>query len=134
MFIQNTLAQETDEQEIDSVQTGISLGRITLEDPDSIVTKYTYDPDLDRYIYTESVGDFNITYPIILTPEQYYDLIRKESMKSYFKEKIDAFSGKKAGSEEARKNLLPTQWIFFPESNQQPPKPALWSIVAPWMP
>ena len=111
VFIQNTMAQETDEQEVDSVQTGISLGRITLENPDSIVSKYTYDPVLDRYIYTESVGDFNISYPIILTPDQYFELIRKESMKSYFKEKIDAFSGRKEGSEEARKNLLPNFYV-----------------------
>ncbi len=111
VLIQSTMAQETDEQEVDSVQTGVALGRIAMDDPESIVTKYTYDPALDRYIYTESVGDFNISYPIILTPEQYFELIRKESMKSYFKEKIDAFSGRKEGSEEARKNLLPNFYV-----------------------
>ncbi len=62
-------AQE--EQPADSVQTGVALGRILLKNPESIVSKYTYDPKLDRYIYTESVGEFNINYPIILTPEQY---------------------------------------------------------------
>ncbi|MGI9547827.1 MAG: cell surface protein SprA [Flavobacteriaceae bacterium] len=111
LFYQNSMAQETDEQQVDSVQTGVALGRIAFEDPDSIVSKYTYDPVLDRYIYTESVGDFDISYPIILTPEQYFELVRKESMKAYFKEKSDAFSGKKAGSEEARKNLLPNFYV-----------------------
>ncbi|WP_339838704.1 cell surface protein SprA [uncultured Maribacter sp.] len=105
------MAQETEEQEIDSVKTGFDLGRILLENPDSIVSKYIYDPNLDRYIYNESVGDFNIGYPIILTPDQYFDLIEKEGIKSYFKEKSDAFSGKKAGSEEARKNLLPNFYV-----------------------
>ncbi len=111
VFSQNIWAQDTGEQEVDSVQTGIALGRIALENPDSIVSKYTYDPVLDRYIYTESVGDFDITYPIILSPDQYFELIRKESMKAYFKEKIDAFSGRKEGSEEARKNLLPNFYV-----------------------
>ncbi|MGB5691922.1 MAG: cell surface protein SprA [Flavobacteriaceae bacterium] len=111
VFYQNTQAQETDEQQLDSVQTGVALGRIAFENPSSIVAKYTYDPVLDRYIYTESVGDFDITYPIILSPEQYFELVRKESTKAYFKEKIDAFSGKKEGSEEARKNLLPNFYV-----------------------
>ncbi len=106
------LAQETDGEvldsvAVDSVKTGFSLGKLVLDNPDSIVSKYLYDPKIDRYIYNESVGAFNIGYPIILTPDQYFEMVRKENMKAYFKEKSDAFSGKKAGSEEARKNLLP---------------------------
>ncbi|KAB7529228.1 cell surface protein SprA [Flagellimonas olearia] len=106
--------EETNEQVQDSVQTGVELGRLILENPDSIIAKYTYDPQTDRYIYTESIGDFNINYPVILTPDQYYELVRKEQMRSYFKQKIDAFTGKKEGSEEARKNLLPN---FYVNSN-----------------
>jgi len=106
--------EETNEQVQDSVRTGVDLGRLILENPDSIIAKYTYDPQTDRYIYTESIGDFNINYPVILTPDQYYELVRKEQMRSYFKQKIDAFTGKKEGSEEARKNLLPN---FYVNSN-----------------
>ncbi|MEN1783570.1 MAG: cell surface protein SprA [Bacteroidota bacterium] len=104
-------AQEIEEQPQDSTKTGAALGRILLDDPNSVVAKYTYDPKIDRYVYTESVGDFNVNYPLFLTPEQYYDLVQKESIKSYFKEKIDAFTGKKEGSEEARKNLLPNFYV-----------------------
>ena len=116
VFAGNSYGQETGEQErdtvqVDSVKTGFALGKLLLENPDSIVSKYIYDPNLDRYIFNESVGEFNIGYPIILTPDQYFDLVQKESMKDYFKEKADAFSGKKAGSEEARKNLLPNFYI-----------------------
>ncbi|MGB5318834.1 cell surface protein SprA, partial [Eudoraea sp.] len=107
----SSLAQEGNNQEVDSVQTGFALGKLVLENPDSIVSKYIYDPKLDRYIYSETIGDFDISYPIILTPEQYFDLVQKENTKSYFKEKIDAFSGKKEGSEEARKNLLPNFYV-----------------------
>ncbi len=108
-------AQDTeipaDSVQVDSVKTGFELGRLRMENPSSIVSKYTYDPQLDRYIYTESVGDYDISYPIILTPEQYLELVRQGDIKSYFKEKIDAFSGKKEGSEEARKNLLPNFYV-----------------------
>ncbi len=94
-FAQETDEEETNEQETDSVKTGFSLGRLVLENPESIVTKYIYNPKLDRYIYNESIGDFDIGYPIILTPEQYLELVRKEGIKDYFKEKSDAYSGKK---------------------------------------
>lgn len=109
--IEVVMAQETDEQEVDSVKTGYDLGRIALENPESIVSRYIYDVQMDRYIYNEKIGNFDIGYPIILTPEQYYDLVKKEGIKSYFKEKSDAYSGKKAGSEEARKNLLPNFYV-----------------------
>jgi len=106
-----TNAQETTEQENDSVQTGIALGKLQLKNPKSILSRYTYDPKLDRYFYSESVGNFDISYPIILTPQEYQALARKENMRSYFKDKIDAYSGKKEGSEEARKNLLPNFYV-----------------------
>ncbi len=110
-FAQETEEGTAGEQEVDSIQAGIALGKILLPNPQSIVSKYIYDPTLDRYIFSESVGDYNINYPIILTADQYRELVRKEDMKSYFKEKIDAFSGKKEGSQEARKNLLPNFYV-----------------------
>ena len=110
-FVSLATAQEDAEQVQDSVKTGVALGQLRLDNPKSIVSRYTYNPELDRYIYTESIGDFDISYPIILTPEQYFELIRKEGMKSYFKEKIDAVTGKKEGSQEARKNLLPNFYV-----------------------
>ncbi|MGB6154263.1 MAG: cell surface protein SprA [Pricia sp.] len=103
--------QQVDSVQVDSVKTGFSLGRLKMDNPESIVSKYNYDPKLDMYVYSEKVGDFDIGYPIILTPEQYYELVRQEGIKGYFKEKGDAFSGKKEGSEEARKNLLPNFYI-----------------------
>lgn len=107
------VAQETNTQQTDSTktQTGYAIGKIQLKNPSSIVSKYTYDPKLDRYIYTETVGDYDIRYPLILTPKQFRELLLKESMKGYFKEKLDAISGKKEGSEDAQKNLLPKFYI-----------------------
>jgi cell surface protein SprA len=110
-YAQETEGGEADEQVVDSVKTGFSLGRLKFENPQSITSKYIYDPKLDRYIYSEKVGNFDIGYPIILTPAEYMELVRKEGIKDYFKEKSDAYSGKKAGSEEARRNLLPNFYI-----------------------
>ena len=107
-------AQEGNEQEQDSVKTGYTFSEMSLPNPESIISQYEYDPTTDRYIYKQKLGEFNITYPLILTPEQFRDLVRKEDMKAYFKEKIDALDGKKEGSEEKQKNLLPN---FYVNSN-----------------
>ena len=98
----------------DSTSTGYDVGRMDLPDPPSIQDLYTYDPVTDRYIYTRTLGGFNISYPIILTPEEYQQLILEQDMRSYFKEKINAADGRKEGSEEAQKNLLPA---FYVNSN-----------------
>ncbi|WP_420571790.1 cell surface protein SprA [Kordia sp.] len=107
-------AQETEPTDPNESQTGYAIGKIKLKDPSSIISKYTYDPKIDRYIYTETVGNYDIRYPLILTPKQYRELLLKESMKDYFKEKLNAISGKKDGSEDAQKNLLPK---FYVNSN-----------------
>ena len=45
------------------------------------------------------------------TPKEYFDLVAKQNLKSYYKEKIDAFDGKKDGTDEAQKNLLPEFYV-----------------------
>ncbi|MCB0470407.1 MAG: cell surface protein SprA, partial [Flavobacteriaceae bacterium] len=102
-------SQEPTEQ--DSTKTGYSLGNIKMPNPNSILTKYTYDPLSDRYIYTETVGNFNINYPIILTPKEYERLVAQENIRAYYKQKIDALDGKKAGTEDEQKNLLPEFYV-----------------------
>jgi len=102
---------QTEPVEQDSTQTGFNFGNMQMPNPSSIESKYKYDPITDRYIYTETVGEFNINYPIILTPEEYQDLIVRQSLQSYYKQKIDAFDGVKEGSEEEQKNLLPEFYI-----------------------
>ncbi len=104
------IAQE-EETVRDSTSTTFSLGKIGLPDPNSIVAKYEYDPVTNRYIYREMLGDFNVRYPLFLTPKEFQELIAAEESKKYFKEKIDAFSGKKEGSEAKRKNLLPVFYV-----------------------
>ena len=107
-------AQDPVVQDSIKPQTGYNLGQLNVPNPSSITSKYTYDPFTDRYIYTESIGDFNIDYPIILTPKEYEKLVLQERMQTYYKTKIDAMEGKKEGTEEARKNILPD---FYVNSN-----------------
>ncbi|WPR71794.1 cell surface protein SprA [Flavobacterium sp. NG2] len=100
----NTVAQDT-------VKNGVSLGKVQMKNPKSILSAYTYDPISNRYLYNNTVDGFSISYPIILTPKEYEDLLMKESMRDYFKQKSDAVDGKKEGSEEAKKDLLPKYYV-----------------------
>jgi len=95
----------------DSTATGFDIGRMELPNPQSIENLYTYDPITGMYIYNQVIGDVTISYPIILTPEEYQELILNEQMKIYFKEKIDAADGRKEGAEDLQKNLLPTFYV-----------------------
>ena len=98
----------------DSTSTTYSMGDILLPNPDSIVSKYEYDPVTNRYIYRELLGDYNVKYPLFLTPKEFEALVAAEQQKEYFQEKIKALSGKTEGSEEQQKNLLP---IFYVNSD-----------------
>jgi len=98
----------------DSTKTGHTMGQMILPNPPSIKDLYTYDPITDRYIYNQVIGSLNISNPLVLTPQEYQDLIMREEMKRYFKAKIDAVDGRKEGAEEEQKNLLPS---FYVNSN-----------------
>lgn len=97
--------------EADSNKTGYALGNLKMPNPNSVVSKYTYDPQMDRYIYTEKVGDFNLNYPIILTPAEYHKLVLREQLQSYYKKKVDAAEGRKEGAVDEQKNLLPEFYV-----------------------
>jgi cell surface protein SprA len=71
---------------------------------------YSYDPVTGRYYYTSKIGDFNINYPVILTPKEFQELLYNENLKAYYKEKIDAYEGLK-GEEDDRKNLIPDMYV-----------------------
>ena len=98
-------AQEPEQQQ-DSTKTTFAFGKLNMPNPNSIVAKYTYDPILDRYIYTEKIGNFNTNYPLILTPEEFQKLVLQEKLKEYYKQMADAVAGQKDGTEEGQKNLL----------------------------
>ncbi len=105
----HTVSAQVEEKPKDTI--GYNKGKMDLKNPPSIVAAYTYDPVTDRYIYTSKVGEFDIKYPVILTPKEYQELVNREAMRKYFKEKSDAIDGKKTGSEAAKKDLLPKFYV-----------------------
>lgn len=109
----NKLQAQVDSLSIpqDSVKTGYSLGQIEMPNPQSVLSGYTYDPDSDMYIYTKTIDGFSIDYPLVLSPKEFEELKIKESIRDYFQEKTSAIDGKKEGSEQAKKNLLPRYYI-----------------------
>ncbi|UOK43985.1 cell surface protein SprA [Flavobacterium enshiense] len=111
LFFGVSIQAQVDEEEKDSIKTGVDLGHLELGNPQSITEAYTYDPASDRYIYTKTLDGFNINYPIILTPQEYEELLTRESIRDYYQKKLDAIDGKKAGSEEAKKDLLPRYYV-----------------------
>ncbi|MBZ4041786.1 T9SS outer membrane translocon Sov/SprA [Flavobacterium hibisci] len=111
LFCGNALHAQVNPTIQDTTKTGFSVGKLELENPPSVLSGYKYDPVTDRYIYTSSVDGFSIDYPLVLTPKQYEDLLLKESRRNYFRQKMIAVDGKKAGSENAKKDLLPRYYI-----------------------
>ena len=95
----------------DTTNTGFSTGKIQIKDPASILKSYTYDPVTGMYVYTKTIDGFPTNYPTILSPKEYEDLVRKESMRNYFKQKLDAIDGNKDGSDAAKKDLLPRYYV-----------------------
>jgi cell surface protein SprA len=105
-------SQEEDNRPIpDTTKTGFDVGKIKIADPNSIISAYTYDPITDRYVYNSKFGEFNINYPVILTPAEYQELALRESMRNYFKQKLDAIDGRKNGAEDGKRDLLPKYYV-----------------------
>ena len=111
MLIGNSVVAQETETEQDSTKTTFAFGKLNMPNPNSIVSKYTYDPILDRYVYSEKIGNFNINYPLILTPDEFQKLVLDEKLKAYYKKMADAKAGQKEGSEEDQKNLLPEFYV-----------------------
>ncbi|OUS14364.1 cell surface protein SprA, partial [Nonlabens dokdonensis] len=104
-------AQEPNQTAQDSIKTGVRLGTLQLPDPPSITTLYKYNANLDRYIYSSTFNGYNIDFPFILTREQYLDLVLKQQMRDYFKEKAAAIAGKSKEDKEKQKDLLPNFYV-----------------------
>ena len=92
-------------------QENADIGAIELPVPSSVVSKYIYDPETDRYIFSQEIGGYPISLPLVLSVKEYQALILKEKMKTYFQEKVQALSGRGTNVEETQKNLLPELYV-----------------------
>lgn len=85
------------------------VGGLFLKYPSKI--EVIYDKVLNKYVFVEKVGDYYVRTPIYMTPKEYEKYRLQRDMLEYFKSKIDARDPRKNGSEDARKNLLPTYYV-----------------------
>ena len=109
-FPNNLFAQEPPVTQ-DSTRTGHAIGEISLPNPNNIKMGYEYDPILNRYVYTEKLGSYNLSIPLILTPDEYQQLVIQEEIRNYFKQKNNAIAQNREGDPEAQKDLLPSYYV-----------------------
>lgn len=105
-------AQVTEEEDNEAAQDtikGYNAGKVELKNPTSIKEAYEYDPITNMYIYSHKFDGFNITYPVILTPEEYEKLVLRESMRKYYQEKNKAIDDK--ATEQQQKDALPRYYV-----------------------
>ncbi len=95
----------------DSIKTNLNTESVKLPDAQGIQALYTYDPKTDLFYYNKKVGDYNISYPWVLTPEQYYDRVLKEAMIKNFQDRNKAISGNDEEAKKLQKNLLPIYYV-----------------------
>lgn len=112
-FCLNTLLVNAQEKPKDSIPVSHSLRQIFLKTPKSIVEKYQYNPTLDKYVYTEKMGDYDISIPMFLTKKEYERLVFQERTKAYFREKTGAMLAENAEgkTKDVQRDLLPEFYV-----------------------
>jgi len=74
-------------------------------------TEVIYDAETGKYIFLEKIGDFYVKRPIYMTAKEYEEYRLQRDMIDYYKTKTSAIDGKKKGSDDAKKDLLPKYYI-----------------------
>ena len=92
-------------------EPGYDFSKIKITTSSSIISKYTYDTQTEMYIYTQSIEDFPINTPLVLSPKEFQAMVLSEQMKGYFQEKIAILAGNSANLSESQKNLLPEVYV-----------------------
>lgn len=105
----STTTQTTQTETV--VRNGI--GQVGLEQPKNITQQYTYNPTLDRYVYSEKIGKYDLRTPMFLTVEEYENLVLRERMKAYYAEKLGALGDTATGTSQkkAQRDLLPELYV-----------------------
>lgn len=91
----------------DSTQL-LPKGRLRLALPKSVQSQYQYNPILEVYERVGVLASYDTSLPLVLSPEQYWDLIKKEGIQQYFRNKAAAIEASEKSSGIDIKNLLPT--------------------------
>ena len=92
-------------------ESSYDLSKIKITTSSSIISKYTYDPETGMYIYIQSIDDYPINAPLVLSPKEFQAMALSQQMKGYFQEKIATLAGNSANLSESQKNLLPEVYV-----------------------
>ncbi len=87
--------------------TNHKTGGLYLNNPKSAKEKVEYNTKTNSYIFTNKIGNYNISNPYLMSRKEYSDYILNKSMREYFKEKSDALDPKKNQNGSSSDNLLP---------------------------
>ena len=96
---------------LDTIGDVIYLGKFKLNTPSLFKSEYTYDPFTDKYIFSTKAGEINIGVPLVLSPEEYRQIIRKKNIQSYFKEKLKILEDEDSDDNKKVRNLLPDLYL-----------------------
>ncbi|MGY6649239.1 T9SS outer membrane translocon Sov/SprA [Wenyingzhuangia sp. IMCC45574] len=89
--------------------TNFQEGSLYLNNPADEEVKY--DPSVGRYVVRERIGRTSFGLPRYYTEEEYKNYRLRKDIHKYFRDKSAAVDGKKKGSKEAQKDLLPTMYV-----------------------
>ena len=81
-------------------------GGLYLNNPKNAKETVDYDTKSNSYIFTNKIGEYNISNPYLMNRKEYSDYVLNKSMQEYFKQKSDALDPKKK-KQSGSDNLLP---------------------------
>ncbi|PID68253.1 MAG: cell surface protein SprA [Flavobacteriia bacterium] len=84
-------------------------GSLYLSDYDNY--EVVYDAVNDRYLVVSKIGDFQVSYPIVMTQEEYAKYRMQKEMHDYYKGKVNALKGQRNNRGEEQKDLLPKYYV-----------------------
>ena len=96
---------------LDTIGNTVYLGKFKLKPPSFFISKYSYDPLIDKYIYTTKAGEIDVGIPLVLSPSEYRKLVRDNNIKNYFQEKLKLLEDEDSNDSKKLKNLLPDLYI-----------------------
>ena len=94
---------------LDTINNTVYIGEFKLKTPESIVSKYIYDQELNLYVYQSKIGEIDYKLPITLTPKEYRDLFKSNFIKNYFNEQVSIL--RDPNRDDEKRNLLPNLYI-----------------------
>ncbi len=87
----------------------LQSGGLFLKNPSEM--EIIFDTELNKYVVVEKVGNYYVRTPIFMSPKEYEKYRLQRDMLDYFKSKVSATNGRKKGSKDAQRDLLPTYYV-----------------------